>query len=60
MVFWVFEVAFDVLFDGKYAKYIGAVFGLTIGYTSKFYLDRKFVFRSTNNSKLSGSATAES
>jgi putative flippase GtrA len=60
LVFWVFEVAFDVLFDSEYAKYIGAVIGLTIGYTSKFYLDRKFVFRSANNSKLSGSATAES
>ncbi len=60
LAFWVFEVAFDVLFDSEYAKYIGAVIGLTIGYTSKFYLDRKFVFRSANNSMLSGSATAES
>ena len=60
LVFWVFEVAFDILIDSEYAKYIGAVIGLTIGYTSKFYLDRKFVFRSANNSKLSGSATVES
>lgn len=60
MAFWVFEVAFDVLFDSEHAKYVGAVIGLTIGYTSKFYLDRKFVFRSANNSNLSGSATVES
>ena len=59
-VFCVFEVAFDVLFDSEYAKYIGAAIGLTIGYTSKFYRDRKFVFQSVNNSKLSGGATAES
>ena len=60
LVFWVFEVAFDALFDIEYAKYVGAVIGLTIGYTSKFYLDRKFVFRSASDGKLSGGATAES
>jgi len=60
LVFCVFEVAFDVLFDSEYAKYIGAAIGLTIGYTSKIYRDRKLVFQSVNNSKLSGRATAES
>ncbi len=55
LVFWIFEVAFDVFFDSEYAKYIGAVIGLTIGYTSKFFLDRKFVFRSANECNVSGS-----
>lgn len=45
LVFWVFELAFDFWFDSEYAKYIGAVIGLTIGYTSKFFLDRRFVFQ---------------
>ena len=54
LVFWIFEVAFDVLFDSEYAKYIGAVIGLTIGYTSKFFLDRKFVFRNPNEYTVSG------
>ncbi len=45
LVFWVFEVAFDVLFDNELAKYVGAIIGLTIGYTAKFFLDRKYVFQ---------------
>ena len=49
LLFWVFELAFDVLFDSEYAKYFGALIGLTIGYTSKFFLDRKFVFRNANS-----------
>ena len=39
------EVAFDYLIDHETAKYIGAVVGLAIGYVSKYFLDKKFVFK---------------
>lgn len=44
-IFWGFEIAFDALFSGESAKYIGAVIGLTIGYIVKYYLDKRFVFK---------------
>ena len=39
------EIAFDYLIDHEAAKYIGAVVGLTIGYASKYFLDKKYVFK---------------
>jgi len=44
-VFWSFEIGFDLLFETNFAKYIGAVIGLCIGYFLKYKLDAKFVFR---------------
>ena len=44
-IFWGTEIAFDSMFDAEAAKYIGAVVGLAIGYTFKFFLDKTFVFR---------------
>ena len=44
-IFWGTEIAFDAMFDVESAKYIGAVVGLAIGYTFKFFLDKTFVFR---------------
>ncbi|MBL4761943.1 MAG: GtrA family protein [Gammaproteobacteria bacterium] len=43
-IFWGTEIAFDLLFSHAAAKYIGAVLGLSIGYTIKYFLDRKYVF----------------
>ena len=43
-IFWGFEIGFNLLFNNDYAKYFGAVAGLTIGYTSKYHLDKRFVF----------------
>jgi putative flippase GtrA len=31
--------------NGESAKYIGAVIGLSIGYVTKYFLDKKFVFK---------------
>ena len=45
LIFWIFEYSFYVLFDNNVAKYIGAIIGLTIGYTVKYVLDKKFVFK---------------
>jgi putative flippase GtrA len=44
IIFWGSEIAFDALFEGEYAKYIGAVVGLSIGYIIKYFLDKKYVF----------------
>ncbi|PMG94667.1 hypothetical protein BCU79_01025 [Vibrio breoganii] len=44
LVFWVTEYTFDVWFDTKKMRYVGAVVGLSIGYIVKYHLDKKFVF----------------
>ena len=43
-LFWVIEILFDTLIDYSGAKYIGAVLGLTLGYSVKYQLDKKYVF----------------
>lgn len=43
-IFWGFELGFHYLFETKEMRYIGGVIGLMIGYVSKYYLDKKFVF----------------
>ena len=45
VLFWLVEVAFDYYFESSYARYIGAVIGLAIGYTIKYFLDKSFVFK---------------
>lgn len=42
--FWATEYMFDQWFETKTMRYIGAVIGLSIGYTTKYYLDKKYVF----------------
>jgi len=44
-IFWASEIGFDAAFDGDAAKYVGAAIGLTVGYSCKYFLDSKFVFR---------------
>jgi putative flippase GtrA len=44
LIFWSFQVAFKLLFSFTFAEQVGAVIGLGIGYTVKFFLDRRFVF----------------
>jgi len=46
LIFWLFEFSFDIIFQNSIAKYIGATIGLIVGYVVKYYLDKKFVFRS--------------
>jgi len=48
-VFWISEILFDRIFEHDLAKYIGAVIGLTIGYTTKYHLDKHYIFNRTNN-----------
>lgn len=47
LVFWGTEMAFYFWVPVDGAAYWGAALGLAIGYTLKYLLDRKFVFRST-------------
>lgn len=46
IIFWGTETLFQILWD---AYVLGAIIGLTIGYTIKFVLDSKFVFGQENN-----------
>jgi len=48
IIFWFFEVTFDYIFHSEIAKYIGAIIGLSIGYSVKYLLDKKFVFKKSN------------
>jgi len=49
ITFWGTELLFKILFHTQLFEMIGAVIGLTIGYTFKFFLDKKFVFSRENN-----------
>jgi len=44
IIFWGTEMAFYYLLSYSYAKYIGAIIGLTVGYIIKYFLDKKYVF----------------
>ena len=44
-IFWGFELGFDAIIGTEWAKYLGGAIGLSIGYTTKFFLDRHLVFR---------------
>jgi putative flippase GtrA len=44
IIFWGFELGFYYSFKNENAKYIGATIGLIIGYSIKYFLDKKFVF----------------
>jgi|TARA_B100000959_G_C14930653_1_gene603494 putative flippase GtrA len=44
IIFWIFEFTFYYMLPYDFAKYIGAMIGLGIGYTIKYRLDKRFVF----------------
>jgi len=43
-LFWTTEYAFDMWFETKTMRYTGAIIGLSLGYTIKYHLDKKYVF----------------
>lgn len=45
VIFWATETAFSMIWGTDFAREAGAVIGLTIGYVTKYQLDRRFVFR---------------
>ncbi|PKH05242.1 GtrA family protein [Moritella sp. Urea-trap-13] len=44
LIFWVTEYTFDMWFETKTMRYAGAIIGLSIGYITKYHLDKKYVF----------------
>jgi hypothetical protein len=49
MIFWGFEFGFQHLFETKQMRYLGGVIGLAIGYMTKYYLDKRYVFNVDNS-----------
>jgi putative flippase GtrA len=45
-IFWVTETTFWLIWGTDLAREAGAVLGLTVGYVTKYLLDRRFVFQS--------------
>ena len=48
IIFWFTELWFINYIQIPYTEYIGAMVGLSIGYTLKYFLDRNFVFNEKN------------
>lgn len=46
-IFWVTETTFWMIWGTDLAREAGAVIGLTLGYVTKYALDRRFVFAPT-------------
>jgi putative flippase GtrA len=44
VIFWSTEILFKYFLNFNNSEYAGAFLGLAVGYTVKFFLDRKFVF----------------
>lgn len=57
IIFWGTETAFFYLFEFSGSQYVGGGVGLTIGYTSKYFLDKRFVFRTQACRFQDGAAT---
>lgn len=45
LIFWGMEFGFQWLYETKEMRYLGGVLGLTLGYVTKYQLDKHFVFR---------------
>ncbi|MEO1323609.1 MAG: GtrA family protein [Pseudomonadota bacterium] len=45
IVFWAIELAFHYAYQTDLMRYVGGVLGLAVGYTLKYMLDSRFVFR---------------
>lgn len=45
ILFWSIEILFHFLFLNPNSKYIGGILGLSLGYFTKYHLDKKFVFK---------------
>lgn len=52
LIFWGAEVSFDWIFKTESARYVGAIIGLSIGYYTKYRLDKRFVFNRSDQSVL--------
>lgn len=48
VIFWATETAFWMIWGTDFAREMGAIIGLTVGYVTKYQLDRRFVFQEVN------------
>lgn len=48
LLFWGAEMGFYYALDFKGSQYVGGALGLMVGYSVKYYLDKKYVFKVTN------------
>jgi hypothetical protein len=55
VIFWSFEFGFNHIFHTKEARFLGGVIGLAIGYVSKYWLDKRFVFGTSGSGEKSES-----
>lgn len=49
VLFWGAELGFYYVFEQSTWRYLGASLGLLLGYTAKYYLDKRYVFREVSN-----------
>lgn len=47
-IFWGFEFGFHYIFETKEMRYLGGILGLMIGYICKYYLDKRYVFKTVS------------
>jgi putative flippase GtrA len=45
VIFWGLEFGFYHFFETKEMRYLGGIIGLVIGYLTKYFLDKRYVFR---------------
>lgn len=45
VIFWAFEFGFQHVFETKEMRYLGGIIGLSIGYFTKYQLDKRYVFQ---------------
>jgi hypothetical protein len=43
-IFWSFELFFEYFFNSKLMRYFGALIGLSLGYLTKYILDKEYAF----------------
>lgn len=53
ILFWGSETLFWFLWKTNFMREIGATLGLTLGYLLKYYLDKRYVFNSSDMAELS-------
>lgn len=44
-IFWATETTFWLIWGTDFARELGAILGLTVGYVTKYQLDKRFVFQ---------------
>ena len=53
LIFWGTEYTFHIIYDTDFMRYLGGVFGLSIGFYVKYQLDKKYVFVNSSHEAVS-------